>query len=87
MRDDKWCVDATMGARDGAFCCCPIEFNPDGSIASVVTGLNFIGNPPGQLVCVIHEDGTDAVEAFCAEHKDGLRELFDANKAALAAKE
>lgn len=87
MSAEKWCVDATMGARDGMFCCCPVEFNEDGSIKSVITGLNFIGNPPGKLVCVIHKDGNDAVEAFCSEHESGLRELFAANKAALAAKQ
>ena len=67
-------IDATMGARDGMFCFCPVERDEHGQITSVISGLNFLGAPPTDMrfIGVIHEDGQAAVEEFCAEHETAL---------------
>jgi hypothetical protein len=75
----QWIVDATMGVRGGLFCMCPVETDGDGQITAVITGMNMLSpSPPphGKLIAVVHEDGQEAVEAFCAEHHDALEQLF-----------
>lgn len=72
---EKYVIDATMGARGDMFCFCPVELDEDGEIVSIVTGLNYISQKPprdGKLIAIVHEDGQDAVEAFCEQHADLL---------------
>lgn len=78
MSWDEWVIDATMGAQDGMLCFCPIERGPDGEIENIVTGMNFVGAPPegGKVVAVVHQDGQEAVEAFCAENQALLDKVF-----------
>ncbi len=71
---DTYVIDATMGARGGLLCFCPVKLGEDGSIVSIITGMNFLGSMPvgGKLVAIVHEGGQDAVEAFCERHADLL---------------
>lgn len=82
--DSKWVIDATMGIHDGMFCFCPIEFGANGEVSAIVTGMNFIGGEPprGKCIGVIHEDGQDAVDAFCAEHRAEVDAFFERQSAA-----
>lgn len=72
---DKYVIDASMGVRGGLFCFNPVELDADGNITSVVTGMNCLGFIPdgAKVIGVIHEDGQDAVEAFCAEYDDEIK--------------
>ena len=76
---DAYVIDATMGARDGLLCFCPVELGEDGSIVSIITGMNFLGSMPvgGRLIAIVHEDGQDAVEAFCERHADLLANVHN----------
>lgn len=70
-------IDATMGYRDGKFTFCPIEGDINGEY-SVIVGMNYISRMPPEgltLVAIVHSDGQDAVDAFCAEYDDALRAL------------
>jgi hypothetical protein len=68
-------LDATI-SRDGVFTFCPIEGDINGEF-SIVTGMNFVGMPPEgmKVVAIVHEDGDDAVNAFCERFKDELQTL------------
>lgn len=60
----NWVLDASMGWPP---CFCPIEGDIDGEY-QIVIGMNFLGDPPGKLVAVIHESQEKA-DAFYAAHK------------------
>ena len=73
---DRWVVDAGMShdADDGIFCFCPLGENGD-----VIVGMNFLSDKPPpnvKLVGIVHEDGQDAVEAWCNQHGDALDTLY-----------
>jgi hypothetical protein len=68
----KFVLDATMG---WPFVFCPIELDAAGDIVSLVTGMNYIGDPPGKVIAIVHEDGQAAVERFCIDNADALREI------------
>jgi hypothetical protein len=58
-----WACDVSMVPP----CFVPVEFDAAGEIESFVFGLNLVSDRcPGELVCVIHEDGQEAVEAWLA---------------------
>lgn len=73
---DQWVLDATLS--DGGpdlFCFCPLEGDPEGEF-EVITGMNFASDaPPGRLVGIVHEDGAEAVEAWCRAHSGLHRRL------------
>lgn len=74
--ETQWVLDATMGVRDGMGVFCPIEGDfPDDF--TVITGLNYIGlKPPhGVLVAVVHDEGQEAVEAFCEAEAEFLEQV------------
>lgn len=75
---DKLVIDGTMGASDGALCFCPVELDSDGEITAVITGMNYIGDPPERMtvIGVVHEDGQEAAEAFYAEHVVLINQYF-----------
>jgi hypothetical protein len=76
-------IDASMGIRAGMLCFCPVERNEAGEIVSVITGANYLGSPPpgSRVIAVIHEDGQEAVEAFCEEYRDIVAEFVGADGA------
>lgn len=82
---DKWVIDASMGVpADGLFCFCPIEFNADGSVKSIVTGLNVLTQKPphdGEFIGVVHQDGQEAVEQFCEKYAVELATFNTGRKA------
>ena len=70
-------LDATMGCKDGLFCFCPIEGDINGDF-TVITGLNLISSSMperGKVVAIVHADGQNAVEKFCAEYAPELEAL------------
>ena len=70
-------LDAAIGYRGGAFCFCPIEGDVDGEY-TVITGMMYVDEKPPEhlkLVGIVHDDGQEAVERFCAEHKAELEAL------------
>lgn len=77
MNWTSYVIDASMGARDGLFCFCPIEGDVDGDF-TVVTGMNYLSTQPpkgSKLIAIIHPDGQDAVNEFCEENKGALDRL------------
>ena len=65
---EKWVIDASMGYP---FCFCPLDGD------DIVTGMNMLGEPPGELVGVVHPDGDEACNEFYEAHKaeiDAMRE-------------
>ena len=76
---DLYVLDASMGLRDGLACFCPVELDADGNIASVIVGMNYLSDAPpagGKLIAIVHDEGQDAVEAFCSANSaflDALR--------------
>lgn len=61
MKLKNWVLDITLGEP---YAFCPIEDNGD-----VVVGLTIITDKcPGNLSGVMHLDGQEAVEKWCAEH-------------------
>ena len=67
----EWVIDAGF-CRDGLLCFCPIE-NAGTDEESIVFGFSHLGDKcPGKLVGVVHEDGQEAVEAWCAENHDRI---------------
>jgi hypothetical protein len=75
---DKCVIDATMGARDGMLCFCPVELDENDEITAIVTGMNFVGSPPGdcKVIGVVHEGGQAAVDEFYEEHKALIEQFF-----------
>lgn len=74
MTWDKWVIDATMGYP---FCFCPLEGE------TIITGMNVLADKPpgkGELVAVVHEDGQDAVEEFCAKYHDEIAAIREATR-------
>jgi len=70
----KYVLDATMG---WPFVYCPVELDDAGEIVSVVTGMNYIGPPPGKVIAIVHQDGQEAVEAFCKQYAAELKEIHN----------
>lgn len=75
----NWVIDASMGGEP--LCLCPVEGDLDGDF-TIVTGVNFLGAPPagGRVVAVVHPDGQEAVEAFCAHYADAIAALMRATE-------
>ncbi len=72
---EQWVLDATI-VEGGLFCFCPVEGDIAGDY-SIVFGMNVLSDkPPGKLVAIIHKDGQDAVEAFCKEHAEEIRNMI-----------
>ncbi|HEV2101023.1 MAG TPA: hypothetical protein VGR45_19110 [Stellaceae bacterium] len=69
----KYVIDATMGWPP---CFCPVELDKNGEIANIITGINYIGEPPGRVIAVVHAAGQPAVEEWCEKHKKYLDDLF-----------
>ena len=70
----KWVLDATMG---WPFVFCPVELDDEtGEITTIVTGMNYLGDPPpGEVIAIIHENGQSAVEEFCRRYAAELQEM------------
>lgn len=77
MAYDRWVLDASMFKGVGEpMCFCPL--NDEGI---VVIGITVLADYPlGKFVGVIHEDGQEAVEKFCEEHKDLIDKLLQKRK-------
>ena len=80
MSDKLWVIDATMGVRAGMFCCCPVELDARGHIETVITGMNFLGDPPGRVIAVVHADGNDACEEFCEKNDAEINAFLAENR-------
>lgn len=75
MSFSNWVLDATIATPAGTFCFCPIEGDLEGDF-KIVTGMNLISDKPnGDLLGIVHENGQQAVEQWCAEHAEELEQL------------
>jgi hypothetical protein len=74
---DTWVLDVTIEEPGAPYCFVPVEGDLEGE-HSLVLGMNFLGAKPpgGRLVGVVHMDGQEACDRYCAEHKDELDALF-----------
>ena len=66
-------LDASMGCRDGLYCFCPVIYDDENQIASVVTGAMFLSNSlpeRGRVVAVVHDGGQGAVDEFCMSNPE-----------------
>ena len=77
---DQWIIDASMGPP---LVCCPVKGDLEGEF-TIVTGMNFIGNPPGKLVAMVHPGGQEAADEFYEANKEEIEALFAGNRNALA---
>ena len=78
--DSRECfvLDATREPGDGLHCFVPIRYAPDGSVESIVIGLNYLSpDPPerGRFVGIIHEDGQEACDAWVEANTDEYERL------------
>jgi hypothetical protein len=69
-----WALDATLGEPLGFV---PVEIDDAGRVEAIVWGMTYITDtPPGKLIGVVHQNGQDAVEAWCAENPDYIKRYF-----------
>jgi len=74
-----WVIDASMGDGTPPYCFIPVEFDEAGEVKAFVIGMNYISTEPPDgtyFIGVIHEDGQDATDAWCAERDEFLQDLF-----------
>jgi hypothetical protein len=66
MMWNEWVLDLTFGTEPMP-CFCPYERDT----GAIVTGMNMLTDRcPGELVGVVHLDGQEAVEKWCADNPD-----------------
>lgn len=78
MTWDNWVADVSLadGQDEGLFCFVPLDGDPHGE-HSLVVGLNYLSNkPPGKLIGVVHMDGQEACDEWCAAHPGQIHEWF-----------
>lgn len=81
MMWENWVIDATMPTlkdAPGAFTFIPVEGELGSGKETYVVGMNYISTEPpddGNLVGIIHEDGQEAVDAFCRQQAEHLGPL------------
>lgn len=84
MSWEQCILDATLDmGRYPPFTFCPIEGDIKGDY-KIVTGMMFMSDMPPdgmELVGIVHLDGQEAVEAFCAKYATVLEELRERLKA------
>lgn len=80
MNWTQWVVDVTLWEEGGLYCFVPLEGDPQGE-HTLVVGMNFLTDrvPGGKLVGVVHMDGQEAVDEWCAAHETELAELAEAS--------
>ncbi|WP_306144010.1 hypothetical protein [Roseibium sp. MMSF_3412] len=78
MTGTKYVIDAGMGIRQGQFFLRPAKQDDDGHYIPDLTQAHVMSDTVGdrEIVGIHHEDGPDAVDTFCNEHKDALRKLL-----------
>ena len=73
MMWENWVLDAT--GNDGTS---PFVFYPIEDDATIIFGMNFLGDrPPGNVVAVIHAEGQEAVMNWCEKHELVLKEIME----------
>lgn len=81
MSLEAYVLDASS-SHSGLFCFCPVEFDDQGEVESIVFGLSLLSTEPpsgSRFVGVVHEAGQEAVEQWCEENQeivDDLRSRF-----------
>lgn len=78
MTGTKYVIDAGMGVRQGLFFLRPAKQDKDGHFMPDPTQAHVMSDTAGdrEIVGIFHEDGPEALDAFCDEHKDALRKLL-----------
>ena len=80
----NWVIDATLQSLHddvmlpGTFTFIPVEGEFGTAEAKYVVGMMYVSDKPphdGKVVGVFHEDGQEAVEQFCEQHKEHLKPL------------
>lgn len=76
---EPYILDCTLDPGDGLHCFCPVELDDEGNVVSVVTGLNYLSTDPpeaGRLIGVVHLDGQEMCDQWCAVNEAELTRLF-----------
>lgn len=83
---EPYVLDCTLETgADGLYCFCPVETDEGGEITSIVVGLNYLSTSPpdrGRFIGVVHADGQEACDAWCASHQDVIDRLVAERPAA-----
>lgn len=79
-----WVIDAISDefAEFGQYVFCPVEMTSEGEITKIYTGLSLIAEWPehGEVVGVIHDQGQEAVEAWCKAHPEVMEKIKENRK-------
>ncbi|WP_420332410.1 hypothetical protein [Roseibium sp.] len=78
MTGTKYVIDAAMGVRQGLFFLRPAKQDDDGHYIPDPTQPHVMSDTVGErtIAGIHHEDGPEALDAFCEAHKDALRKLL-----------
>jgi len=78
---ETWVIDVTLYKEDGIFCFVPIE-HPNEPNQTLVLGMNVLSDlehfEQGKVIGVVHLDGDSAVNNFCLQHPEVMKELQEA---------
>lgn len=76
---DAYVLDATLlNDEDGLLCFCPVELDESGEVTSIMTGLSYLSDTPPdgtRFLGVVHGDGQDACNEWCAANADVVERL------------
>lgn len=78
MTYHQWVIDASLHTEpDGSLVFCPLDDDDN-----VVTGLNWIGEPPiyGEIVGVAHADGDEAAAAWLERNRKRVDDAIAQHK-------
>lgn len=78
MTGQKYVIDASMGAWQGLFFLRPAKLDDDGEFVPDPAQPHVLSNAVGdrEIVGIHHEDGPEALDAFCEAHKATLRKIL-----------
>lgn len=75
---EDYVLDCTFGERDGFLCFCPVNYDEEGNVESIMTGLSYLSDRPpdgARFVGVVHMDGQEACDKWCAENEETINRL------------
>ncbi len=78
MPGSKYVIDATMGVRQGLFFLRPAKLDEEGKFMPDPTKPHVLTDTVGdrEIVGLHHQDGPEALDAFCEEHNAALRKVL-----------
>lgn len=78
MTENKYVIDASMGVRQGMLYLCPARLDDEGDFVPDTSRPRILCDmvEDREIVGIFHEDGAEALDAFCEEHRDTIRKVL-----------